>query len=126
MGALLACFTGVIATASRGGLIGLAVLGVFLFLHSRRKMVTLLVIAVLAGGLLTYAPGQWLERMDTIGAADEDGSFMYRVSSWKLNTILALDRPLVGGGYSALENWTIFDIGQCRRFSRARGGLCGT
>jgi probable O-glycosylation ligase (exosortase A-associated) len=104
VGALLACFAGVVATASRGGMVGLAVLGVFLFLHSRRKMVTLLVIAVLAGGLLTYAPGQWL------GAADEDGSFMYRVSSWKLNTILALDRPLVGGGYSALENWTIFDI----------------
>jgi probable O-glycosylation ligase (exosortase A-associated) len=110
MGALLACFAGVVATASRGGMVGLAVLGVFLFLHSRRKVATLLVIAVLAGGLLHYAPAEWLERMDTIGAADESDSFMYRVSSWKLNTILALDRPLVGGGYSALENWAIFDI----------------
>ncbi|MDR3415949.1 MAG: putative O-glycosylation ligase, exosortase A system-associated [Nevskia sp.] len=109
-GALLACFAGVVATASRGGLVGMGVFGVFLFLHSRRKMATLLVIVVLAAGLAYYAPGRWLERMDTIGVADEDGSFMNRVSSWKLNTIMALDRPLVGGGYSALEDWTISDI----------------
>jgi probable O-glycosylation ligase (exosortase A-associated) len=109
-GSLLACFVGVVATDSRGGLLGLTVLGVFLFLHSRRKITSLLVIASLAIGLLTLAPAQWLERMDTITAASEDGSFMARVSSWKLNTIVALDRPLVGGGYSALENWTIFDI----------------
>jgi probable O-glycosylation ligase (exosortase A-associated) len=109
-GALLACFAGVVATSSRGGMVGMAVFGVFLFLHSRRKLTTLLVIAVLTGGLLHFAPDSWRERMDTIGVADQDDSFMTRVSSWKLNTILALDRPLVGGGYSALENWTIFDI----------------
>ena len=109
-GALLCCFVGVVATASRGGMVGMGVLGVFLFLHSRRKLAALLVIAVLGVGLLHYAPAEWLERMDTIGAASESDSFMTRVSSWKLNTIMALDRPLVGGGYSALENWAIFDI----------------
>jgi putative inorganic carbon (hco3(-)) transporter len=108
--ALLACFAGVIATASRGGLVGLAVLGAFLFLHSRRKVISLLTISALAIGLLTLAPAQWLQRMDTISAVQQDGSFMGRVSSWKLNLIMALDRPLVGGSYSALENWAIFDI----------------
>ena len=109
-GALLACFAGVVATASRGGMVGMAVLATFLFLHSRRKVLTLLLIAALAGGLVVSTPEQWRERMDTIGAADESDSFMYRVSSWKLNAIMALERPLVGGGYSALENWAIFDI----------------
>ena len=60
--------------------------------------------------LLAFAPEQWMERMNTIGSAEDDASFMSRVSSWKLNTILALDRPLLGGGYSALENWAVFDI----------------
>jgi len=110
IGALLACFAGVVATASRGGTVGLAVLGLFLIWHSRRKMLSLLVVASLAGALMSYAPQQWLERMDTITAATESDSFMTRVSSWKLNTIMALDRPLVGGSYSALENWAIFDI----------------
>jgi probable O-glycosylation ligase (exosortase A-associated) len=110
LGAALACFAGVVATTSRGGLVGLGVLGMFLVLHSRRKLLTLLTIAVLAGGLVTLAPTRWAERMDTITAAEQDSSFMSRVSSWKMNTLLALDRPLVGGGYSALENWAVFDI----------------
>lgn len=110
MGALLACFAGVVATASRGGLIGLVILGGFLFLQSRRKLLALVGIAVLAAGLLSFAPERWMARMHTIGSASEDDSFMSRVSSWKLHAILALDRPLVGGGYSALENPAIFDI----------------
>ena len=119
-GALLACFVGVIATSSRGGLVGLTVLGVFLILHSRRKLLTLSAIVVLAVGLLTLAPGRWTERMDTIASAEQDDSFMSRVSSWKLNTILALERPLVGGGYSALENWIVFDIYK-QKFHRLDG-----
>lgn len=109
-GALLACFVGVVATGSRGGLVGLLVLAAFLVLHSRRKVLTLLGVAVLAVGLLAFVPEQWTERMDTISSAQDDDSFMTRVSSWKLNTILALDRPMLGGGYSALENWAVFDI----------------
>jgi probable O-glycosylation ligase (exosortase A-associated) len=110
LGAALACFAGVVATGSRGGLIGLGVLGVFLVLQSRRKLLTLLAVTVLGGGLLALAPSQWTERMHTISTASQDDSFMSRVSSWKLNTIVALERPLVGGGYDALENWAVFDI----------------
>jgi putative inorganic carbon (HCO3(-)) transporter len=109
-GTVVACFAGVVATASRGGMVGMAILGLFLVIHSRRRVMALLAITLLAGGLLTYAPEQWTERMGTITAADESDSFMARVSSWKLNTIMALERPLVGGGYSALENWVVFDI----------------
>lgn len=110
LGALLGCFVGVVATASRGGLVGLLVLGAFLFLHSRNKLLALAGMAVLAAGLLAFVPEEWSGRMDSITAPTENDSFMYRVSSWKLNTILALERPLVGGGYSALENWAVFDI----------------
>lgn len=109
-GALLACFTGVIATASRGGLIGLLVLGGFLFLRSRRKLASLLLLATLAAGLLAFAPDQWRDRMDTIGTAGQDNSFMARLASWKLHTIVALDRPLTGGGYSPLEDPRIFAL----------------
>jgi probable O-glycosylation ligase (exosortase A-associated) len=104
VGALLACFVGVIATASRGGLIGLVVLGGFLLLQSRHKLLSLMMMGVLAAGLVTFAPASWRERMDTIGSAEQDDSFMGRVSSWKLHTMVALDRPLLGGGYSPLED----------------------
>ncbi len=110
MGAVVVCFAGVIATASRGGLMGLIVLAIFLIQQSRNKLPPLLGVAVLATGLLIFAPAQWTERMNTINTAEQDDSFMYRVSSWKINLILALDRPLVGGGYSAGENGIFFDI----------------
>ena len=109
-GAFLTCLGGVVATSSRGGLVGLAVLAGFLVLHSRRKLLTLMAMLALVAAVLALTPAQWTERMDTIGAAQQDDSFMSRVSSWKLHTIMALERPLVGGGYSALENWAVFDI----------------
>ncbi len=108
-GALLASVVGVVATASRGGLIGLVVLGFFVFLQSRRKVLALLGIAALAAGLLAFVPESWTDRMNTIAAPTESDSFMSRVSAWKLNTILALERPLTGGGYSALENWAVYN-----------------
>jgi probable O-glycosylation ligase (exosortase A-associated) len=99
-----ACFVGVVATASRGGLIGLAVLGVMLLVHSRRKALALVAILAVAAGLAVFAPSRWVDRMETIRTAENDDSFMNRVISWKMNTVLAIDRPFLGGGYSALED----------------------
>jgi putative inorganic carbon (HCO3(-)) transporter len=110
LGATVASVVGVIATASRGGLVGLGVLGVLTILQSRRKFLSLIAVAILGAGLAAFVPAQWTERMNTIGEAGDDGSFMSRVSSWKLHTILALDRPFLGGGYSALESEPVFKL----------------
>jgi putative inorganic carbon (HCO3(-)) transporter len=97
---------GVIASHSRGALIGLVAVGAAVFFKSRNKGVMLLVLAVLAGIVLAIAPERWFDRMGTIDDARADGSFMGRVSSWKMNLLVALDRPLVGGGFSSMEdNW---------------------
>lgn len=103
-GNAVACFIGVIATASRGGLIGLGVLAAMLLIEGKRKGLTVLAIAFVAIGLVVFAPSRWVDRMETIQTVENDGSFMSRVASWKMNTILALDRPFLGGGYSALED----------------------
>jgi len=102
--AALANVIGVIATHSRGALIGLIAVGVAAFFKSRNKLAMLLVIAVVGGIGATLAPDRWYERMGTISEAREDGSFMGRVSSWKMNLIVALDRPLTGGGFSSMED----------------------
>lgn len=104
LGFLGACLVGVIATASRGGLIGLVILGGFLWLNGRRKVLGLVMVGIIAAGLVSFTPDRWRDRMNTISTAEQDGSFMSRVASWKLHTIVALDRPLVGGGYSPLED----------------------
>lgn len=104
LGLLVASLIGVVATASRGGLIGLVFLGAFAFLQSRRKIFSLILIFIVSILLINFTPERWRDRMNTIGSADSDSSFMSRVSSWKLHTILAMDHPFTGGGFSALED----------------------
>jgi probable O-glycosylation ligase (exosortase A-associated) len=95
---------GVIASSSRGAVIGLIVLAGMMIMQSRRKAMGLMIAASLGVAVVSLAPDRWLGRMETIQDAESDGSFMGRVISWKMNTIVALNRPFTGGGFSALED----------------------
>ena len=99
---------GLVATASRGGLVSGVLLGSMMLARSKRKAVGVMTAIAFAGGLLFLAPASWWERMDTLKSAESDGSFMSRVASWKMNALVALDRPFLGGGYSAMEDPRVF------------------
>lgn len=99
----------VIGTNSRGALAGLVVIGLIVLLQSKRKAAALGLVGVVVAGLLYFTPAVWRQRMDTIGNAEHDNSFLNRVNSWKMNTLVALDRPLVGGGFSAMEDSRVYD-----------------
>jgi putative inorganic carbon (hco3(-)) transporter len=99
----------VIATYSRGGLIGLMVLGAFAVKNSRRRFVTLLIVVLAGGFLYLLTPGTWFERMDTIQSADNDASFMGRVVAWKISLLIAMDHPLFGGGMHAVQQQLVWD-----------------
>ncbi|MBF9002149.1 putative O-glycosylation ligase, exosortase A system-associated [Vibrio nitrifigilis] len=89
----------VLGTFSRGGLIGLTIILGYFWLKSRHKMRSLFVLlfaAIIAYNLL---PQSWYNRMATIDDAMDNSSFTTRVNSWKIHTLMALDRPLVGGGF---------------------------
>jgi probable O-glycosylation ligase (exosortase A-associated) len=106
--AIASNIVGVVATNSRGALVGLIAMGFAMFMRSRNKARTLVILVILGGIGAAVAPERWYGRMSTISNAEEDGSFMSRVGSWKMNTLLALDRPLTGGGFSAMEDTSIF------------------
>lgn len=99
---------GVMATNSRGALIGLLAVGFTMFLRSKNKFGIVIVFLIVAGTAAALAPERWYGRMSTIGNAEEDGSFMGRVNSWKLHFMVALDRPLTGGGFSPMEDPAIW------------------
>lgn len=99
---------GLVATASRGGLVAGVILGGMILMRSKRKAVGILVAFMLGTSLVVLAPSTWWDRMDTIKTAEHDGSFMSRVASWKMNTLVALDRPFLGGGYSSMEDPKVF------------------
>lgn len=99
----------VIATNSRGGFLALAVLGVWYFFMSRRKGVAFLAILVGVVLVLAVAPDSWFDRISSIETANEDNSFMNRVAAWRVSLAIGLDNPIFGGGFSAIQNYWIWD-----------------
>lgn len=108
LGTIALLVIAVIGTQSRGGFIALTVLGGYMFIKSDRKVLMGLMIVVLAIAVAHLASNEWVARINTIEAADEDSSFMGRVVAWKLSFIMAVKHPFFGGGFKSLEylpNW---------------------
>lgn len=100
--------TAIIGTQSRGGFVALLGLAGYFFLKSERKVVLALLAVVLVGVLSNVVSDEWTNRMDTIGEAGEDASFMGRVVAWKLSFILAMNNPFFGGGFKTLEYYPMW------------------
>ncbi len=93
----------VIGTNSRGGFIGLAAVAIAFIVLSRPKFGALLIPVALAVGVWAYAPQSWWERINTINQYSTDESAANRFAAWRTSVAVALDRPLLGGGFSAIE-----------------------
>lgn len=100
--------TAIIGTNSRGGLVALSAVGGYLFIKSKRKVLFAVLAVGIGSTMVGLIPAEWFERMDTIGQADADASFMGRVVAWKLSLILASKNPLFGGGFKALEDFSVW------------------
>jgi probable O-glycosylation ligase (exosortase A-associated) len=72
-------------------------------LTSRYKFVGIVGIALSALLVLQLAPDQWLDRMNTIGAAGEDYSMMGRIGAWRISSAIAIANPFFGGGLHSVE-----------------------
>jgi len=97
-------------TYSRGGVIGLVVVLVVLFLKARQRV---LLIPVIAGGLVAFAmfaPAQWVSRMQTLEDVQSDGSGNLRRMSWQVAMGIAGDRPIFGGGFRVFLHRATYDI----------------
>jgi putative inorganic carbon (HCO3(-)) transporter len=89
----------VIFTYSRGGFLGLAVVLLGLVARSRLKIYAFALVFVGAIAASSFVPERWFNRMSTISNYQEDSSAMSRIYAWKLGWQLALESPLVGGGF---------------------------
>ena len=97
----------VVGTQSRGGFIALLTLGGYLFMKSERKILLSVLIIILVAVLANFVSSDYTSRMDTIETATSDSSFMGRVVVWKLSFILAMENPFFGGGFKAIENFSV-------------------
>ena len=100
--AMVLCALAAIGSQSRGAMLGMAAMGVFLWLKSRGKLITGLMTAVAAALILMTMPQAWFDRMATIENYQQDQSAEGRINAWKMAFNLAKDRPL-GGGFEAFQ-----------------------
>lgn len=107
---LVFCVAMVIGSFSRGAFVGLIVFALMFLKNSRRKFVSLILLGIGAVVVYSLAPDSWFNRVDTINtaAAGEDSSFMGRLIAWKISTLIALDHPLFGGGFHAVQRYSVW------------------
>lgn len=113
----------VIGSQSRGGLLGIACMMLFLVAKSRHRLGLGLGIAVLGFVAFSFAPQSYLDRMRTIETYDQDASAVSRLTAWKFSWQLALDRPILGGGFAAYEDLGLYEsyvgISENRRYGHS-------
>ena len=100
--AVLLSAASVLGSQSRGALLALSATAFYCWLQSRTKKAAMAIVLVIAGILLvSFMPDTWTERMLTINAptAERDASARGRLDAWAMLTNLAVDRPIVGGGF---------------------------
>ncbi len=100
----------VLFTYSRGGFVGLVVVlfGIFLTFKLRWKLPLIVLGLVAAPVVISQLPEALKERILTIQSYDEDGSALSRLEAWRAAWGLALDRPLTGGGFEALNDSAVY------------------
>ena len=98
----------IIGTQSRGGFLGAIVVGLFLALKSRKKILYTVLAVIVAASIVSFMPAEWGERMHTIQTYEQDASAMGRINAWKFAYNLASDRLIFGGGFECFRGW-LFD-----------------
>lgn len=102
--AMVLTFIAVLGTHSRGALVGIAAMGVFFLLKTRRRVFPLLIMALLIVAIPSIMPEEWFARMHTIDPEELDNSATERLRAWGNAFDLARTRFL-GGGYEVLLRW---------------------
>lgn len=101
--ALFLCAIAVIGSQSRGALVGGVAMGAFLWLKTRNKLFTGLIMALAVAAIVSIMPAQWYQRMGTIDTYQSDASAQGRINAWWTAFNLSKDRPLVGGGFDTFQ-----------------------
>jgi probable O-glycosylation ligase (exosortase A-associated) len=93
----------VLLTYSRSGFLGLMVVLSALTLRTRAKVLVIPAALVALVAVAWFLPEKWYDRMETIQNYEEDVSANARLTSWYVGWRLALDQPILGGGFFAFS-----------------------
>jgi len=113
------CLLAVIGSFSRGGMITMVAMGLFLWTKTNSKFASGIFMGFLALLAVTFAPPEYKDRISTTFAqfsekesayADDEGldeSFCLRIANWQLGRDMVFDSPLFGYGLRSIQNKNI-------------------
>lgn len=90
---------------SRGALLAIAAMVIFMWFKSSKKMGFGLLLIFTIPFFLMFMPEQWNDRMNTINDYKSDGSAQGRINAWLMTYNLAKDR-FFGGGFDIYNSST--------------------
>jgi probable O-glycosylation ligase (exosortase A-associated) len=98
----------VLGSQSRGALLALFAMLLFLGFKGRHPVQTSLVLVAVFAAAINFMPDTWSNRMLSMQEYRQDNSSMSRLRTWETLFEAARDRPLVGVGFGA-DNSVVFD-----------------
>jgi len=98
LGALVVLILAVVGTQSRGASLALVGALGYLWWTGKRKLVGAVLIVVIAIGVISFAPPEYFQRMQTISNYEQEGSAMGRIVAWKTGIRMARKYPITGVG----------------------------
>ncbi len=101
-GAMGLSIVSALGSYSRGGMLALSVTLIALVARTRRRFLLGFLALGAFGGAFIFLPQEWHERMSTMQDEEVDASVQGRFDIWALSFQIAVDRPIVGGGFDML------------------------
>lgn len=95
--------TGAVSSASRGALLGVGAIMLWVLLKSRHKLKGLIVLGVVSLLVIAFVPPEQKARFDSAG---DDGTSTNRIERWEKGLEMAERYPVFGVGYA---NWGVAD-----------------
>jgi putative inorganic carbon (hco3(-)) transporter len=103
------CLLSILASYSRGAFVALAAMVLWLWRHTRHKLISAVVIGGTLAGAVTFMPSDWVARISSIQNYEQDASAEGRLQIWATAIKIAVARPLVGGGFYAPYTQSVVD-----------------
>ena len=101
-GVMLLCGLSALGSYSRGGLLAILAMCLFMWFKTGQKLVLGALLGLFGPLFFLFMPQGWSERMDSIGDYQDDTSAQGRLNAWRMAYNLAKDRFL-GGGFDVSD-----------------------
>ncbi len=104
-----ACTFSILGSQSRGALLALGGVALFLGTKTQRPVLVTTVLMIGFASAVAFMPASWTDRMSTIETYQQDASATSRLETWQTIWNMVVHRPIVGAGFD-LSNPILFQL----------------